>query len=100
MMSCHRSNTWWEWNTNPNDIMMIWFALYATTNDVMLGMCSMLALTWQTSLINSGILKVTDMACKQAKVLQRNVLHVRPLITHLANENMSNRVLIAQLNQI
>ena len=30
MKSCHLIPAWHEWNTNANDIMMMWFTLYVT----------------------------------------------------------------------
>ena len=28
MTSCHLISTWHEWNTNTDDVMMMWFTLY------------------------------------------------------------------------
>ena len=38
MMSCHISHTWWEWNVNPNDIMLTWFASHANPSGITSGM--------------------------------------------------------------
>ena len=46
MMSCHLIPTWHKWNANANDIMMIWFELYANTSDIMLGMHDMHTCAW------------------------------------------------------
>ena len=41
MTSHHSIPMWWEWNMNPNIIMLMWFTLYANTNDITLGMHDM-----------------------------------------------------------
>ena len=45
MTSCHVSHMWWEWNTNP-DVMLMWFTLYVNSNDIMMGMHNMSMCTW------------------------------------------------------
>ena len=41
MMLYHVSHKWHEWNVNPNDVMLTWFALYVNPNDVTSGMHNM-----------------------------------------------------------
>ena len=38
MTSCHISYMWQEWNVNHNDIILMCFALYVVSNDIMSGM--------------------------------------------------------------
>ena len=47
MMSCDICHMGWEWDTNHNDAMLMWFALYGNPNDIMLGMCNSCMHAWQ-----------------------------------------------------
>ena len=38
MTSCHVSQMCDEWNVNPDDVILMWFTLYANPNSIMSGM--------------------------------------------------------------
>ena len=67
MTSCHLILTWHEWNVNADDVMMMWFTLYANlvTSHLAYAMCMHMHGT-HTLYRNSKYKYLSDLACMQA----------------------------------
>ena len=67
MMPCHLIATWHEWNTNADDVMMTWFALFKNLVTSCLACMSCMHMHGVHALIKNGVPKyLSGLACTQA----------------------------------
>ena len=67
MASCHLIPTWHEWRTNADDVMMMWFALYANLVTSHLACATSMHMNGTHALCKTSVSKYfSGLACMQA----------------------------------
>ena len=102
MTSCHLTPTWHKWNVNANDVMVTWFASYASLVTSHLACMMHMHIHGICALHKYGISKYpSGLACMQAdsNLGKITASHFWVLNTQNANENMPNMIPIAYLNK-
>ena len=102
MLSCHLIPMWHKWNGNTNDLMMMWFALFANVVTSHLACTSRTCMHGACALNKCGTSKYpSGLACTQANsnLGKLTTSNFWVLNTQNVNENMPNMIPIAYLNE-
>ena len=102
MTSCHLISMWHEWNANTGDIMVTWFASYASLVTSCWA-CTLCACKYGAcAIIKMGTLKYLDGLTgmpADSKLMKFPASHYKALINQNAKENMPNMFPLVYLNE-
>ena len=92
---------WHEWNVNADDMMLMWFALYANLVTSCLACTTCVPVHGTCALIKYGTSKYLSglVHTSQLKLREITTSHIWVLNTQNVNENMPNMIPIAYLNK-
>ena len=102
MTSCHIIPMWYEWNANPNDIMMMLFTLHANLVMSCLPCPMCVHIHGACALCRTSISKyMSGLAYMQPDLNLAKITasHVQVLNTQNVNQNMPNMIPITYLNK-
>ena len=102
MTSCHIIPTWYEWNANAGDVMVMWFASYANLVMSQWARVSHVHMHGAHAIIKMGTLMYSNCLTgmpANSNLRKLTASHFKVLITQNANKNMPNIFLIVYLNE-